>query len=75
MRIYAICEKHQCKANISLRINPDFELRHSGMRMGGGSKAFGVDAELAPKILANINTDFVNFKGLHIFSGSQNLNH
>jgi diaminopimelate decarboxylase len=73
-RIYGICESHQCKANISLRINPDFELKHSGMSMGGGSKVFGIDAELAPKIISSIDTDFVNFKGLHIFSGSQNLN-
>jgi len=73
-RIYGITLHHGCKANISLRINPDFELKHSGMQMSGGSKPFGIDAELAPNILANLNTELVNFKGLHIFTGSQNLN-
>jgi diaminopimelate decarboxylase len=74
-RIYDISQQHQCKANISLRINPDFELKNSGMQMSGGSKPFGIDAELAPKILSNLNTERVNFKGLHIFTGSQNLKH
>lgn len=74
-RIYVICEKHQCKGNISLRINPDFELKNSGMKMSGGSKPFGIDAELAPQILSGLNLALVNFKGLHIFTGSQNLNH
>ena len=74
-RIYVICEKYQCKGNVSLRINPDFELKNSGMKMSGGAKPFGIDAELAPHILSTLNLALVNFKGLHIFTGSQNLNH
>src|SRR5689334_15547169 len=30
-------------ARVALRINPDFELKTSGMKMGGGPKQFGVD--------------------------------
>ncbi|WP_340679014.1 pyridoxal-dependent decarboxylase, exosortase A system-associated [Paraglaciecola sp.] len=75
MRIYTVAEQQNKQANIALRINPDFALKHSGMSMAGGAKPFGIDAELATELMANLNTERVNFKGLHIFSGSQNLNH
>lgn len=74
-RIYDLCQVHQLKASISLRINPDFELKKSGMKMAGGSKPFGIDAEQALAILKNLDLTLVNFKGLHIFTGSQNLDH
>ncbi len=58
---------------VSIRINPDFELKSSGMRMGGGSKPFGVDAERVPDMLARLARLALDFRGFHIFSGSQNL--
>lgn len=61
-------------AKVALRINPDFELKSSGMKMGGGPKQFGVDAERAPAVLARIGQADVEFQGFHIFTGSQNLN-
>lgn len=60
--------------NIAIRVNPDFELKASGMKMSGGPKQFGIDAEKLPAILNNIHNLAVNFEGFHIFSGSQNLN-
>jgi diaminopimelate decarboxylase len=60
-------------ARVALRINPDFELKSSGMKMGGGPKQFGVDAERAPKVLAEIGRAGLAFEGFHIFAGSQNL--
>ncbi len=60
-------------ARALLRINPDFELRSSGMKMGGGAKQFGVDAEQAPAMLALAASSGVNIDGLQIFSGSQSL--
>ena len=59
--------------NISIRINPDFELRGSGMKMGGGSKQFGIDAEKLPDIMQKIKKLPVDFQGFHVFAGSQNL--
>lgn len=56
-----------------LRINPDFELKGSGMRMGGGAKQFGIDAEEAPRMLALANALGLTVLGFHIFSGSQSL--
>ncbi|MFN3789596.1 pyridoxal-dependent decarboxylase, exosortase A system-associated [Massilia sp.] len=56
-----------------LRINPDFELKGSGMRMGGGAKQFGIDAEQAPRMLALAAQLGLDVLGFHIFSGSQSL--
>ena len=56
-----------------LRINPDFELKGSGMRMGGGAKQFGIDAEDAPRQLALARDLGLKVLGFHIFSGSQSL--
>lgn len=61
------------KPRIAIRVNPDFELKSSGMKMGGGPKQFGIDAERVPQVLANIKTLDLAFEGFHIFSGSQNL--
>lgn len=58
---------------LSLRINPDFELKSSGMKMGGGAKPFGIDAELAPALLRKLAGQGVQVHGLQIFSGSQSL--
>jgi diaminopimelate decarboxylase len=59
---------------VAVRVNPDFELKSSGMRMGGGPKQFGVDAERVPSMLAQIGKLGLDFEGFHIFTGSQNLN-
>jgi len=57
-----------------VRVNPDFEIKSSGMKMGGGAKPFGIDTELVPQVLKDIQTMGLDFLGFHIFSGSQNLN-
>lgn len=57
----------------AIRVNPDFELKSSGMKMGGGPKQFGVDAERVPAMLARMKQLPLEFYGFHIFSGSQNL--
>lgn len=61
------------QARIAVRVNPDFELKSSGMKMGGGPKQFGIDAEQVPAALAEIGRLGLGFEGFHIFSGSQNL--
>jgi diaminopimelate decarboxylase len=58
---------------VAVRVNPDFELKTSGMKMGGGPKQFGIDAETVPPVLARIGELGLDFRGFHIFSGSQNL--
>ncbi len=58
---------------VAVRVNPDFELKGSGMKMGGGPKQFGVDAEEVPALLAEIGRAGLAFEGFHLFAGSQNL--
>jgi diaminopimelate decarboxylase len=60
-------------ARVAVRVNPDFELKSSGMRMGGGSKQFGVDVEEVPALLSAIGELDLDFQGFHLFAGSQNL--
>ena len=52
---------------VAIRVNPDFELKSSGMKMSGGPKQFGVDAECVPSMLARCNKLKLNFEGFHIF--------
>ena len=59
---------------VAIRVNPNFELKSSGMKMSGGAKQFGVDAERVPSMLARMHGLKLNFEGFHIFCGSQNLN-
>ena len=58
---------------VTVRVNPDFELKSSGMKMSGGPKQFGVDAERIPAMLARMKALPLEFYGFHIFCGSQNL--
>ena len=61
------------RPRVAVRVNPDYELKSSGMKMGGGPKQFGVDAELVPAMLARMKLLPIDFQGFHIYSGSQNL--
>jgi diaminopimelate decarboxylase len=72
-KIAQLSEKIGIQANVAIRINPSFELKSSGVKMGGGAKPFGIDEEFVPDILKRVKTLELNFKGFHIFSGSQCL--
>lgn len=58
----------------AVRVNPDFLVKGSGMRMGGGPQQFGVDSEQVPDLLADLAAADLDFLGFHVFAGSQNLN-
>ncbi len=60
-------------ARVAVRVNPDFEVKGSGMKMGGGPKQFGVDVEQMPELLARVQDGGLAFEGFHLFAGSQNL--
>lgn len=72
-RIAALGARLQIRPKVAVRVNPDFELKSSGMKMGGGPKQFGVDAEMVPEMLARLGQLDLAFQGFHIYSGSQNL--
>lgn len=62
------------RPRVAIRVNPDFQVKGSGMRMGGGPQQFGVDAELVPDLVADLKAADLEFLGFHVFAGSQNLN-
>ena len=60
-------------ARVAVRINPDFDLKSAGMKMGGGPKPFGIDVARTPELLKAIGEAGLAFEGFHLFVGSQNL--
>jgi len=72
-RVATLGRRRGVRPLVAVRVNPDFELKSSGMKMGGGPKQFGVDAERVPVMLERLGELELDFWGLHIFSGSQNL--
>ncbi|TMJ20705.1 MAG: pyridoxal-dependent decarboxylase, exosortase A system-associated [Alphaproteobacteria bacterium] len=72
-RTLAIAAKTGKQARIAVRVNPDFEIKGSGMRMGGGAKPFGVDAARVPALVQRIVESGAQWRGFHIFAGSQAL--
>ena len=72
-RALAIGERTGITPRLALRVNPDFELRGSGMKMGGGAKPFGIDQEQVPALAKELIAAGAQWRGLHIFTGSQSL--
>jgi diaminopimelate decarboxylase len=72
-RAIAIARRCGRRARLAIRVNPDFEIRGSGMRMGGGAKPFGVDAERVPALVRRLVEAEADWRGFHIFAGSQAL--
>jgi len=72
--VAAIGGRQGVRPRVAVRVNPSFEVKGSGMRMGGGATQFGIDSERVPELLGRIGKLPVEFLGFHIFCGSQNLN-
>ncbi|MEJ7926538.1 pyridoxal-dependent decarboxylase, exosortase A system-associated [Sphingobium sp. AN641] len=72
-RALRIAEKLGRTPRLAVRVNPDFDLKGSGMRMGGGAKPFGVDADRAAALARAMIDAGADWRGWHIFAGSQNL--
>lgn len=72
-RIAAMAKSRGIRASVAVRVNPDFMLKASGMKMGGGAQPFGIDAETIPDVLKHFDHEALDVLGFHIFSGSQNL--
>jgi diaminopimelate decarboxylase len=58
---------------LAVRVNPDFELRGSGMKMGGRASPFGIEAQHVPGVVQRIVASGADWRGFHIFAGSQSL--
>ncbi len=72
-RALAIATRLGITAKLAVRVNPSFDLKGSGMKMGGGAKQFGVDAERVPALVKHIIAAGADWRGFHIYAGSQAL--
>lgn len=72
-RAFAIGERLGVTPKLAIRVNPSFDLKGSGMKMGGGAKPFGIDAERVPALVRQIMTTGAEWRGFHIYAGSQAL--
>ncbi len=73
LRALAIGQRLGVAPRIAIRVNPSFVMTGSGMKMGGGAKQFGVDAEKVPALAKRLIAEGAEWRGLHIFTGSQTL--
>ncbi|WDA40527.1 pyridoxal-dependent decarboxylase, exosortase A system-associated [Erythrobacter sp. BLCC-B19] len=73
VRALAIGQRLGTPPRIAIRVNPSFVMTGSGMKMGGGAKQFGVDADKVPALARRLIGEGAEWRGLHIFTGSQTL--
>lgn len=72
-RALSIGERLGIPPRLAVRVNPDFDLKGSGMKMGGGAKPFGVDSDEVPALVRRLIAAGADWRGFHIFAGSQAL--
>lgn len=72
-RAQRIADRLGVTPRLAVRVNPEFELRGSGMRMGGRASPFGLDAERVPALVRRLRDAGADWRGFHIFAGSQAL--
>jgi len=72
-RALGIAEAAGVTPRLAVRVNPDFDLKGSGMKMGGGAKPFGIDADRAAGLAQRVIGAGADWRGWHIFAGSQAL--
>lgn len=73
LRVARVGELLGMTPRVAVRVNPDFELKYAGMKMAGGARQFGVDAQRVPTMLRQLRTLGLDFHGFHLFCGAQNL--
>ncbi len=72
-RALSIADRLGIVPRLAVRVNPSFELKGSGMKMGGRASPFGVDAAAVPDVVRTLLAAGADWRGFHIFAGSQSL--
>ncbi|UUL83231.1 pyridoxal-dependent decarboxylase, exosortase A system-associated [Sphingomonas qomolangmaensis] len=72
-RALAIGDALGITPRLAIRVNPDFDLKGSGMKMGGRASPFGIDAERVPALVRALVSAGADWRGFHIYAGSQAL--
>jgi len=64
------------KIDIAIRVNPTLLIKQFAIKMGGQATQFGIDEEKLDRAVAYLreNESHFNFKGIHVYSGTQCLN-
>jgi diaminopimelate decarboxylase len=66
-------ERFGIRPKLAVRVNPPFGLKGSGMKMGGLGTQFGVDHDQVPALVRDLVEAGAEWRGLHIYAGSQAL--
>jgi diaminopimelate decarboxylase len=75
-RISAISARLGLRTKVAVRVNPGEESQGGAMLMGGRSAPFGIDEEDLPTVIRQIaNDQSLDFSGVHLFVGTQILDH
>jgi len=75
-RISTISREAGRRTRVALRVNPNEEAQGGAMHMGGKSAPFGVDEEQMDPLVRRIASDpHLEFCGIHLFAGTQILDH
>jgi diaminopimelate decarboxylase len=75
-RISAISRKLGLRGPVALRVNPGGEVQGGAMRMGGKPAPFGIDEEKVDTVIERVVSDpALEFRGIHLFTGTQILDH
>jgi diaminopimelate decarboxylase len=75
-RVCAIGRRLGGRACVAVRVNPSAEAQGGAMRMGGKAAPFGIDEEILDDVISQVITEpFLDFRGIHLFTGTQILDH
>lgn len=72
-RALAVAGRLGATPRLAVRVNPDFELKGSGMKMAAKASPFGIDAERVPALVRRLVAAEADWRGFHIYAGSQAL--
>lgn len=72
-RALAIAGRASRPPRLAVRVNPPFLLKGAGMKMGGLASPFGVDHDRAAQLARDLIAAGADWRGFHIFAGSQAL--
>lgn len=74
--IEQLSAKRDCKIDVGIRINPDYDLPNAKIKMSGSGKQFGIDAYDLPEVMSFLKkAQHLRLLCLHIYVGTQIFEH
>lgn len=61
------------RPRVMVRVNPPFQLKGAGMKMGGAASPFGIDHDRCAEVVRGLVEAGADWRGLHVYPGSQCL--